>query len=308
MKLNALRDFIAVAERGSLRAAARQLGVAQPAMTRNIRELEKSLGVALFERHPTGVALSAMGKVFLRRVQAAQKELQRARDEIEQLKGETNGKLRICLSTVSQFSLLPYALSAFRERYPHAHIEIIDALWPRIEHELTDGVLDFYVGPLMENSPNGLIVKTLFDRQHFIIVGRREHPLANAMTLAELAQAEWLTSSLTHLAEDEITPLFTRQGLPSPRIALKAESAFTFLTVLANTDLLMILPQQWLETQLLGSVLQKIDILEPLLAPSICLVYRSGLPLTPAAEYFCDMLQRASTHIKASPSRCHPAI
>ena len=67
MKLNSLRDFLAVAERGSLRAAARQLGVAQPAITRNIQELEKELGVVLFERQARGVTLSPMGEVFLRR-------------------------------------------------------------------------------------------------------------------------------------------------------------------------------------------------------------------------------------------------
>ena len=51
MKLNTLRDFLAVAERGGVRAAARHLGLAQPAITRSIHELEKELGVALFERH-----------------------------------------------------------------------------------------------------------------------------------------------------------------------------------------------------------------------------------------------------------------
>ena len=52
MNLNQLRDVLAVAARGSLRAAARQLGVAQPALTRSIHELERELGVPLFERIP----------------------------------------------------------------------------------------------------------------------------------------------------------------------------------------------------------------------------------------------------------------
>ena len=55
MKFTALCDFLAVAERGSLRAASRQLGSAQPAVSRSIQELEKELGVVLFERHPSGV-------------------------------------------------------------------------------------------------------------------------------------------------------------------------------------------------------------------------------------------------------------
>ena len=67
MKLNAIRDFLAVAERGSLRAAARQVGGSQPAMSRSIQELERELGVALFQRTAGGVRLTTMGEVFLDR-------------------------------------------------------------------------------------------------------------------------------------------------------------------------------------------------------------------------------------------------
>ena len=62
MKMHHLRDVLAVAERGSLRAAARHLGVAQPALTRSIRELERELGAALFERRSTGVVVTAIGE------------------------------------------------------------------------------------------------------------------------------------------------------------------------------------------------------------------------------------------------------
>ena len=56
MKINHLRDVLAVAEHGSLRAAARHLGVAQPALTRSIRELERELGVALVDSSTTAAA------------------------------------------------------------------------------------------------------------------------------------------------------------------------------------------------------------------------------------------------------------
>ena len=61
MKFSAVRDFLAVAERGSLRAAARQLNGSQPAISRSIQELERELGVVLFERSPSGVQLTPMG-------------------------------------------------------------------------------------------------------------------------------------------------------------------------------------------------------------------------------------------------------
>lgn len=298
MKLNALRDFVAVAERGSLRAAARQLGVAQPAITRNIRELEKELGVTLFERQPTGVVLSPMGAVFLRRAQAVRSELRRAQDELDQLHGASHGQLRVCLSTVPHMALLPYALTAFRLRYPDVRIEIVDALLPRVEQELADGTLDCYIGPTLERTSSALAQEKLFDIRR-IVIGRKGHPLAGARSLAELVEAEWITSSLTYQDEDEISPVFAHHGLPPPRLVIKAGSALTFLQVLAHSDLLMLLPPQWADTPPFSDALQRIDVAEALSAPPICIVYRSGLPLTPAAEYFCDMMRRASSHLEA---------
>ena len=62
MKLNQIRDIIAIVDAGSLRAAARQLGVTQPAITRSIRELEQELGVPLFERHQFGMQPTAWAR------------------------------------------------------------------------------------------------------------------------------------------------------------------------------------------------------------------------------------------------------
>src|SRR5271169_5360032 len=102
MKLNQLRDLAAVAERGSLRAAARELGIAQPALTRSIRELEHELGIILFERRARfrGVVLTSMGEVFLHRALAAVNELRRGQEELEQMKGAATGNVAIGMSTV----------------------------------------------------------------------------------------------------------------------------------------------------------------------------------------------------------------
>ena len=68
MKLHHLRDIVAIAERGGLRAASRHLQIAQPALTRSLSELERELGAPLFERHSRGMALTAMGRAFVPRI------------------------------------------------------------------------------------------------------------------------------------------------------------------------------------------------------------------------------------------------
>lgn len=298
MKINSLRDFLAVAERGSLRAAARQLGLAQSAMSRSIQELEKELGIVLFERRAKGVVVTPLGEVFLRRARAVRSELGRAQQELDQLRGQTHGHIRMCLSSVAHMALLPNALRPFRERFPEVTLEVIDAVLPRVEKELKDGTIDLYVGPMHGEPSSELAVEKLFDNWR-VVLGRKDHPLAQARSLRDLVDAEWVTTTITHKAEDELSPIFERHGLPRPKIVVQGHSALTFFFMVVNSDMLMMLPIQWLQVSPFRHSLQRIPVQEPLKAAPICIVQRTGLPLTPAAEYFCDMMRRASLHMDA---------
>ena len=304
MKIHHLRDVLAVAEHGSLRAAARHLGVAQPALTRSIRELERELGAILFERSVSGVVVTAVGERFIRRANAAHSELLRARDEVGQLQGQAYGSLSVCLSTVAHIALLPEALGAFRKRFPGIRLDIFEGVFPTYERALRDGTLDCYIGP-PPGAPAaaGLVVEKLFDNTR-VIIGRKGHPLAHARTLSELVDAEWITTSITRKAEDELGPLFAQNGLPAPKLVMQSHTALTFIIAITNSDLLMMLPVQWITSPVTRDALQTIAVAESLPSPPMCVVRRAGLPLTPAAEYFCDVIRRAAARVgKAEPPR-----
>lgn len=294
MKIHHLRDVLAVAEHGSLRAAARHLGVAQPSLTRSIRELERELGAVLFERSAAGVVVTAVGERFIRRANAAHSELLRARDEVGQLQGQAYGRLSVCLSTVAHIALLPEALGAFRKRYPGIHLDLFEGVFPTYERALRDGTLDCYIGP-PPGAPAaaGLVVEKLFDNTR-VIIGRKGHPLARARSLYELVDAEWITTSITRKAEEELGPLFAQNGLPAPKLVMQSHTALTFIIAITSSDLLMMLPIQWLTSPLTRNALCTIPVVESLPSPPMCVVRRAGLPLTPAAEYFCDMIRRAA--------------
>src|SRR5258708_1155111 len=81
MRLRQIRDFLAVVESGSIRAAARKLGVSQPGITKSVRRLEAELHVQLMWRTPHGVVPTPSGRAFLARAQVAQSELRKAEEE-----------------------------------------------------------------------------------------------------------------------------------------------------------------------------------------------------------------------------------
>ena len=294
MKLHHLRDLLAVVEKGSIRAAAKHLGLGQPALSRSLRDLEQELGVPLLERRARGAVLTEMGEMFSRRAGAAFNELNRAREEIAQHQGDVQGRIVACLSSLTHIALLPAALTPFRKRYPLVELGLIEGAYPMVERRLVDGTIDFFVGPLRNSvvAP-GLRQEKLFDN-HRVVIARKNHPLQHATSLAELIDGDWMTTSITNDPEAEFNDLFLGHGLPPPRLALRTETFLTMLVGLISTDMLAITPRQYAHSARLADCVQQIAIKEKLAGPSLYLIQRAAIPLTPAAEYLTDLLRRAA--------------
>jgi LysR family transcriptional regulator of abg operon len=300
MKLTHLRDLVTVAERGGLRRAARHLGLAQPAITRSIRELEHELGATLFERNTTGMVLTPAGEAFHLRTAAIQRELQRACDEVRQMSGAACGTVAVGLSTAPHVALLPKVLEPFRRRYPDVLLEIKEGLFPAMASDIRQGEMDFYVGAVCENtmrneinSVSEFVTEKLFNNTR-LVMARPGHPLIKARSLAELVDASWVSTSVTGDHEAELYPVFESHRLPQPKIAVQAHSFLGMITAASSADLLAMFPQQWLGLARSTKLLVPILLRERLEAPPVLMVKRSSLPLTPAAEFLADLLRRAA--------------
>jgi LysR family transcriptional regulator of abg operon len=293
MKLHDFRNAVAIAEQGSLRAAARSLRIAQPALTRSLGQLEQELGAPLFERRARGMVPTPVGHAFVRRAAAVLNEVSRARDEVNQLSGGSGGSVAVGLSIAPHIALLPRSLHPFRTRYPDVRLHVIEGFYPTLESELRNGSIDFYVGPApAEARAAELLEEKLFDNTRTVLC-RKNHPLAKARSLRDLADAEWATTSITSLAEDELKSLFESYGLASPRLILRSQSALTLIVMLAHTDLLAMVPRQWKDFAPTADILATINVQERLPAPAIVLIRRRDVPLTPAAAYLASLLSRS---------------
>jgi DNA-binding transcriptional LysR family regulator len=298
MKFNQLRDVITVAEKGSLRAASRHLGLAQSAMTKSIRLLEKELGAPLFERHKRGTVLTPMGSLFLQRARVATSELSRAREEVQQHLGGGAGSVVACLSIVPHMVLLPQVITPFLARYPQVKLTVLEGLgFAAVEKPLRDGEVDFFIGVEPTQRPStGFVIEKLFDNER-LVVARKGHPLRQAKSLADLVGARWVLGSATY-AEVTFAALFRKYRLPVPKQLTFAGSVLGQMQVLLHTDMLSVLPRQCLDTAPMKGLLVGIPIREAIVSPPIVLVRRASLPLTPAAEYFCDLARRAGAGMR----------
>ena len=191
----------------------------------------------------------------------------------------------------------------FRARYPETRLHIIEGFYPTLESGLRDGSIDFYIGPDSGAKTVAELSRELLFNNRRIVLCRRGHPLHKSTSLVQLQSADWITTSITADAEDEIGIIFRRHDIPSPRLAVRSQSALTLLTCLANTDLLAMVPQQWADFDITRDVLWTIKIEEELIAPPLVLIQRADLPLTPASIFLLDLIRRACARMADENSR-----
>lgn len=184
MELRHLRYFVAVAEELSFTRAALRLHIGQPPLSMQIRDLERELGVVLFERSGRKVALTEAGRVFLERARGILAEAANATEEARRAGRGEVGELRIGFtSSLPYASTLPDVLHAYRRRYPAVRLQLREMFttdqFDALAHDALDvGFVRFGNLP----APPGIAV-TEIGRDPLRLVMNAAHPLAAAPAL-----------------------------------------------------------------------------------------------------------------------------
>jgi LysR family transcriptional regulator of abg operon len=298
MRFNQIRDLLTIVETGSLRAAARRIGVSQPSMSKSVAQLEREVQAQLLLRTARGVVLTAAGRAFVARGRVIDGELRKVQDDLAALRGSTQGAVSFGYGPAVTFPLVPDAMSRFRTKWPNAHVRIREgirnALLPLVRDETLDFSICESIGPQDEA---GLQFKPLI-KPELVIVGRRGHPLANAVSLRELAKANWLVFNLPG-ANGALERTFSAYGLPPPNALVHCESYATALSLVACSDLLALMLREAVEMPIAQPVLQRIRIQEKVSRPTIGIFSRAGAPLSPTAAAMAQAIGGAAR----APSR-----
>ncbi len=222
MELRHLRYFIAVAERLNFSRAAEELGTAQPSLSQQIRQLEREVGVDLFDREKRRVRLTPAGAEFLAGARAIVAQVAdtvaRTRETARGLRGE----LRVGYATSAMFSTLPAAIREYRAMHPDVRItlramgptEVVAALEA---HEIDAGVF------VADATPRGLaeVVAHRIGSLTLAVVLPAGHPLASRRAIAiDAIGEETLIAYARGLTDmyDLITGIFRDRGVEPARI------------------------------------------------------------------------------------------
>lgn len=297
MKLSSLNAFVAVVESGSIHAAARALGVSHPAISKSLRALEEELASPLLTRSTRGVTTTATGAVFYQRTRLALNELQRATQDVTQMREEMEGSLSVGVAPAAAYELVPLAIQGFRQECPRVALQLNDGLPYAAVESLREGLLDLSITQLTDD-----MQRTEFTIERLISVGmavvtRHDHPMAQATSLQDLVDQPWLRIGTGPTRGGMLNRLFGKNQLPIPTNCIDSHSLIVALMLLRSGGYFGYMPRNVLAIHQLSELLVEVPVQDPLLTNNLVLLYPADRPLTPSARVFAKHARRAATHI-----------
>lgn len=288
MKLQQLRYLVAVASEGSIRAAARALCLTQATVTQGLRELEGHAQVQLFQRHSSGVLLTAAGQELLNHAQRALSQIRQAEEAVARHRdGASPQRLSVGVTPWVAQTLIARVLPRFRAELPHMQLELFDGLSALAYPRLRAGTLDFMIGRIASAAlMDGLHAQPLFSYE-MTVVARTGHPAATARSISELTDHDWVLNFTPGEAASFMHNLFGQHGVaaPSQRIHL-AHSAMLMLTLVRQAGMLTFCPWPLVETSSMREGMVALPLRERFDTHEVGVVRRSNEPLSHAAQRF----------------------
>ena len=239
MELRHLRYFVGVAREQHFGRAAERLHIAQPALSRQIQDLEKEMGFPLFERLPRGVKLSAAGKLFLEDARRILGEVQEATRRAERVASGKAGTLRVgFVESISWHGVVPEFFRRFRQKQPGAELTPVPMLSLAQVEAIRSGRLDAgFVVSMTTLAKEKELDQRLVAQHKVVLAAPKGHPLTKQtkLRLSDLNDVPfvWFPRRTNPAAYDRLMEACFRGGLKSPRIVQEADDHATILSLVS---------------------------------------------------------------------------
>lgn len=296
MELTQLRQFLAVAECGSLSRAARALGISQPGLTRSIKRLEEELGAALLSRRPRGVELTQAGVALQRHANAVRVQLVDAAGEVASLARRRDAVVRVGAGPSWLNHLLPAVVARAVAKDPSLRVEVTSGQADRLFAALREGHIDVVLGAMPEGAAGVGLSFIELTRDDVWVVARRGHRLADkkSISLEELTRERWVLAGPEMFLRRRLDSLLASQGLSLPAPAVEADSTAFILSVVQCSDLLGITTSDMMQGAA-GRRIVRLNVRHAAMHRPTGIVRRSKTMLSAAAEEFVKAIRQAAT-------------
>ncbi|MEK2605324.1 LysR family transcriptional regulator [Burkholderia arboris] len=301
MKLHQLQALVASAEAGSIRGAARTLGLSQAAVTRALRELEASERLPLLVRAPEGIGFTEYGKTLLTHAKLVLKQLEHAQSDLERMRGRVEGRLSIGVTPWLTVTFLAEAVLLFRERMPDVRLELHEALIAVAQPLLRDGSMDFALGHVPPGGTQEFSCEPMLRYETSVMV-RAGHPLERARSIHDLLDNDWVLNFAADGQAALVDYLFTRHGARiDERRIVRAQSVAMLQTMLEQADMCTWCPTILAAVPPFGERMRALSLKETFEPRDLGIVTRRSSTLSDAARCFIDcLLQVIRRHARSA--------
>jgi DNA-binding transcriptional LysR family regulator len=245
IRLRDLHILLAVAERGSMAKASAYLAISHPVVSKTISDLERTLGVRLFDRHPQGVELTAYGQALLKCGVTVFDEMRQGLRQIEFLADPASGELPIGCPEISLAGLLPAIAEKFSQQHPGIRLHVVLANVAMREYQaLRERSVELLIGrmpqPFVEDD---LAAEILFDEPFLVVAGphsrwaRRRH-----VQLGELIDEPWILPPYDTAPGSLILEIFRTRKLIPPQPSIATLSVQLTVSLIAGGRFVGLLP------------------------------------------------------------------
>jgi len=312
LKTRQLAFLVHLDEERCLARAAEASRLTQPAASKLLRQVELSLGVQLFERHPRGMSPTSYGEILIRHARTALSQLGLARKEIAALKSGLSGKTAIGLVFDPQSTLASMAIARLKQRHPGVLVSIEIDPCQQLIQRLLQGELDMVVGRVLDTArADDLVFEALAGNESYAIVAGARHPLAGrkSLQLSNLLEQPWILPPNGSLARDKLNAMFVQNGLAPPENIVEVAAVPVIASLLQQSDMVAALPEEAVQASCKAGDLTVLVRNLPLRVGAFGLITRRGQQLSPGAHLLLKTLRELGSQVHAvnEPSAVVPA-
>ncbi len=242
LEIRHLRYFLAVAEAGSFSRAADRLGISQPNVSQQMRDLEVALRVALFQRRGKRILLTSAGQIFQEHARAILRQIETFLQELSIEPGQIRGALHVGVVPILNVALIPQLIGMFASTHPAISLNIEEISSTEIETALEEGRMDVGLGFLTRHSPNLRYERLCTDQ--FALIVHKSHPWARrrVIDVSELHQARLLQLPDSFVMR-RMTDAICREHRVRPRTVAEINAIGTLLSALAPLKAATLMPK-----------------------------------------------------------------
>jgi LysR family nitrogen assimilation transcriptional regulator len=282
MDLKQLEYFVRVAELGSFTRAAIALDIAQPALSRQIRLLEVELKQNLLTRNGRGAIPTEAGKLLLAHGRGILHQVDRAREELGQVRGSLAGRVALGLPTSLARALAVPLIRSFQAELPQASLSISEGLSVPMQESLINGRLDLAVLYNAQPVPE-LEIRPLLEEDLLLVERRSDFVLAesspDAITLRELATLPLVIPTRPNAIRMQVESALANVGCRL-NIALEIDGVSAILDLVANGSGAAVLSRNAVDSSVRPTAFITRTITEPALRTRISLAVSASRPAT----------------------------